>query len=349
MNSNGMQLTRCKKCHKKCVTNTMGKHLRQSSKCLQAYVETSIPMQEDARPVLELNKDETEHYHALRKAECFKEISEWVYFRYMGGPMQDSLRNGVNRWVEFAIDHIGPVLHDIVNDPVKENLILNLISNRMDFFRGLETEAKIEAHGFQNYPVPRSMCNIVGTQPNDKCYHTMVDDWMVTMLRYNDSARAEIIAESELMKSGHYEQAPTVFSNFKHGSAFRGHPFAKKHVDQPGQPILVLITLMVGYDEMDPLNALGQQRGEKCLSGFYGACGNLKAKERFKHENMCLLSICEDPVLKRCDPIKVFSGADPVTGELLTDDDSSPGAQFRAGKGGLLRKVTHCTVPTPIV
>ena len=98
---------------------------------------------------------------------------------------------------------------------------------------------------------------------------------------------------------------------------------------------------MVGYDEMDPLNALGQQRGEKCLSGFYGACGNLKAKERFKHENMCLLSICEDPVLKRCDPIKVFSGADPVTGELLTNDDSSPGAQFRAGKGGLLRKVTH--------
>ena len=54
---------------------------------------------------------------------------------------------------------------------------------------------------------------------------------------------------------------------------------------------------------------------------------------------MCILQMCNQKVLTDLDPVRVFSGADPSTGEPIPEDWASPGAQFRAGWEGHVRQV----------
>lgn len=54
---------------------------------------------------------------------------------------------------------------------------------------------------------------------------------------------------------------------------------------------------------------------------------------------MCILQMTNEKVLTELDPVRVFAGVDPVTGEPIAEDWASPGAQFRAGFEGHLRKI----------
>jgi len=325
---NGERREACRNCRKLCVINTMGKHLQQKPECLQAYMMDCLPA---CRPCpVELNPEQSNHYHAEMKSEAFKDTSEWLFFRYMGGPQYESILNAVNRWNILAVNAIAEVLPDLVGDTAKQKLIIQLVTDRLNFFRGLETPEQVERYATQNYPVPKYHMNQVGKELKDRSYNVMMVDWISTMLRYNDKVREKIVSDSEMMKSGAFLKEPTTYDNWKRGSTFRKHAFAQQHVQKPGEPFEIRITVMVGYDEMEPLDALGQQRGEKTLSCFYASCGNLEAEERFKHENMLMLTMSEEPVTKRCSGTRIFAGADPKTGEFIVDDFSSPGAQFRS-------------------
>ena len=52
-----------------------------------------------------------------------------------------------------------------------------------------------------------------------------------------------------------------------------------------------------------------------------------------------MLLICDEKLLNRLDPVRVFAGADPETGEPVASDWASPGAQFRQGDEGYLIQV----------
>ena len=153
------------------------------------------------------------------------------------------------------------------------------------------------------------------------------------------------------MKAGKYLQPQEKMSSWMHGTTFRKHAFAQACTDRPGEPIELRVALFIGYDEFEPLNALGEKRGEKVLSGFYGAIGNLPKEVRFMHENMAVLMICEESVLKEYDPVRVFAGADPVTGEINGEDNKSLGAQLRYLFNGVKARVrprtyTHADIHT---
>ena len=82
-----------------------------------------------------------------------------------------------------------------------------------------------------------------------------------------------------------------------------------------------------------------RSNGVRIRKFAYAACGNLLPEQRFDHDNMCILQMTNEKVLTELDPVRVFAGVDPVTGEPIAEDWASPGAQFRAGFEGHLRKI----------
>jgi hypothetical protein len=97
-----------------------------------------------------------------------------------------------------------------------------------------------------------------------------------------------------------------------------------------------------GPDDLELLNPLGVARGLEKQACTYGGCGNLAPEQRFAHENMCIMLMCPQKVIAELDPVRVFSGADPLTGEIIPEDWASPGAQLRAGIEGIECKVISC-------
>ena len=103
---------------------------------------------------------------------------------------------------------------------------------------------------------------------------------------------------------------------------------------------MVRVGLQLGYDDLELLNPLGVCRGNKKIGGFYGAIMNFPAEMRFKHSYMSPLCIVEEKLLTRCDPVRVVSGADPATGEVIPEDVASMGAQLRALEKGVKKLVS---------
>lgn len=117
-----------------------------------------------------------------------------------------------------------------------------------------------------------------------------------------------------------------------------------------GGPRVVRVGLQLGYDDLELLNPLGVCRGEKKIGGFYGTIMNLPAEMRFRHQYMSPVCIVEEKVLKKYDPIRVVSGADPATGDVIPDDVGSLGAQLRALEKGvkkLVRSPSSNPLPPP--
>ena len=90
-----------------------------------------------------------------------------------------------------------------------------------------------------------------------------------------------------------------------------------------------------GYDDLGLVNTVGVVRGTRSEACFYGSLASLPAEMRFRHKYMAIL-YCVEESMKSCDPVRVVAGADPLTGDILTEDRVSPGAQHRAGQEGRL-------------
>ena len=78
---------------------------------------------------------------------------------------------------------------------------------------------------------------------------------------HSPEAREKIVAVSELWKSGALQTEGHRIAEWYHGTAFASHKFARARADVPGGPIELLIGILLGYDDLELLNALGVCRG----------------------------------------------------------------------------------------
>lgn len=142
--------------------------------------------------------------------------------------------------------------------------------------------------------------------------------------------RDYILESSKLWKTGALREPPKVISDIMHGAVAR-----KSVLTAPSEEEnLLRIGWIFGYDDLEILNGLSVGRGNKKLACFYLALTNLPAPVRFEHENICILMLVLQKVLKRCGAVRVVAGASGVTGEIDPNDWASFGAQVRASLAG---------------
>jgi hypothetical protein len=315
----------CRKCGRS--FKALGWHLGKSPACMLAYVNfDGSDSTENQEMAANLEKD---HYHRRRLQVVFKLVAEFFWFRYVSSTILAVFNSAIREWVSFAIDAITPQLHAIVLDDDKVQQIVRLMQDRFDFLRGLETEAKLKRYASTHFPILEPVKVSVGPGEDDYSCNIMIYQWITILMRSDDEARAEIIAASDLMKSGALLERPTAITSWMHGSVFRQHSFAQPYLEQASSRPVVRVVLILGHDGVELSNPLGQQAGVHNVNGVYGAIGNLPAPMRFQHCYMAPIQTVNERVLKRCDPIRVLAGADPMTGEFIPGDFSSIGAQSR--------------------
>ena len=221
-----------------------------------------------------------------------------------------------------------------------------MLHARFDFFRNLSTEKKLMRYATVHTPILHVVENRVGPQPTDRSYGCLLIDWVKEIMINDPEARKELVDMSEDCKAGKFREERAVLADWMHASAFAKHPASAPYIDSPGDPVRLLIFVLMGYDDLELINPLGVQRGVRKQACFYGAFGNLPPQMRFTHKYLCIMAMCDEKVLTKCDPVRVIAGADPVTGELMAHDWASPGAQFRAGEAGHIIKVCTSHPPT---
>ena len=327
----------------------LGRHLGHASAeaCRAKYYssydseeEGLLPLHED---VLQAKGTWDYHYQQILDKVVFADLATFYFKDMLGDKQIGDIRDAVTRWNGFAMDSVESELSTIIKDDPTVQKVSTMLRKKFSLFKNLRSEKTVIRHALTYLPVLRVVENVVGPEPEDRAYGVLIIDWIVAIMINHRKARKRIYAKSEFWKSGAtlepLDPVTGVIDDFDKGTVWPSHPFAQKRVDKPGQPIEVLVTILKGYDDLELLNALGVARGMKKQACTYGAIGNLEATERFDHDKMCILQMCSEKVLTKLDPVRVFAGADPRTGEIIVDDWASPGAQFRTGAEGHVRQV----------
>jgi hypothetical protein len=314
---------RCLGCGKKVGANGLTKHFSWSRKCEAAYLsaETNSVSVAPSSPIEDLL------YERDVRAFVYNDISELYYFRYLGQAMIFVLRIMIEKWIAFMIGLVAPEIEEIVGDNLVAAQVVSLLRRRLNPFKGLETEPLVEAYAAKHRTAPKYHEIVLG----EKAYWYNLDllDFFTITMRYNHVARKHIVASSELWKTGELRKDRVILSSWTHGEAFKKSILSERCVDQPGAPIELRIGILTGYDEFEPLNALGAKRGDHKLGGHYGSIGNLPAEVRYQHEHMMLLGIGEDKHVQKFHPTRIFSGASPDTGDFIPELNKAFFSQYR--------------------
>ena len=309
-------------------------HLAKSPACKPFYEASRT--QKKVEP--ELKKDitfniataETCFRNTLRH-QMFEGLAEMYWFRYFTESQIQHVRDCTDRGIETALLHTATEIQRGTASAGEAEDLSNLLRGRLNIYDGLATEAQVRAYADAHLPPMRPFTYPVGPRPTDRAGGIMIVDWLVHLIQSNDVARAHIMAASDRLKSGSCLIPPDTYRDMFDGSAVREHVFAQPHIDNENAELKeVRVLIILGYDDLEPLNALGAKRVWHKVGGFYGAIANLPAELRFEHEMMALLLAVEEAVLTRCDPVRVVAGADPVTGAFIKGDRQTLGAQFRA-------------------
>lgn len=142
-----------------------------------------------------------------------------------------------------------------------------------------------------------------------------------------------VVDASDLWKTGtKREHQLSLIGDITHGAYFRRSRLSAKATESEKDDLR--LGLILGYDDLEIANPLGVARGKHKTACFYLAVANLPAALRFEHCNLCVLMLVLEKVLRKCGAVQVVAGADGVTGEIVRDDFSSFGAQFRASVNG---------------
>ena len=300
--------TPCLHCGSRCYPNTFAQHFATHPKCAERYG-VSHGVQDGVQPARCMpGPIEDDIYAGELQEHVFKDLSELYWFRYLGETCMNMVRGAVSSWIDFALCQLKPEIERILDDPVLARNIQSLITKRLDFFNGLTTESQAKAYLTSTRPLVSFHEIPLGPRLNENMYVLNILEWLRVLLTHDDEVRMECVRVSELWKSGACLIPPAKISTWYHGSSFRKHDFAQPRVDKPGEPIELLIDLMVGRDGLGLLDPLGAMRGEKGIDAVYGALGNLPAKERFKHKNMGLLTVLEEDVEKKYTPTRALAG-----------------------------------------
>ena len=314
---------RCLGCGDIFTESSLRLHLggKKGRECLPSYLgsEFASPVQPSAMDD-EIFMNEQRHH-------IFNDLAELYWFRYLGETLMIALRAMIERWVQRAVEKLGPELRNIIGDDAKSDVVLNLLRTRMDFFDGLRTEKQVYAYASKNLTIPRYHET---TFPGGSTWYTLdILDWVVQLVRRKPATRRRLVEVSNEWKSGVCLEERTNISRWYHGLDFKKSAFAAKRIEKPGEPTELLIGLGWGFDEAEPLNVLGQGRGEKKFGGCYASITNLPPVERFDHDNMALLGIGLEKVMRKVSATRVFAGANPETGAFEKYLDGTIGAQYR--------------------
>ena len=173
--------------------------------------------------------------HELR-AHVFKGFGPLYYRHKVEARHIDIIREAVKDWVAFAS---AQVIRDIeiAHGIEVGKSVARSLKKRTNFFSRLETEDQVRGYIVAEMPmVPAVMSNHFpdGTHANG----IFIVDWLTALLRQPSKEAAEIIARSELWKSGAKATPPPdgVMRSMDDGAGFRQHVFAQKDPDKPGEP-----------------------------------------------------------------------------------------------------------------
>ena len=329
----------------------LGRHLGKYAACREHYYVNFDSDDEDiewaAARAASASQEVDDHFQEVLDGAVFQDLASFAFDDLCGETHMARLRTAVSRWNDLSIENCAADLSVIVGeDDDKVKQIMELLRKRFNTFKNLSSEHKLIAKAYKTLPVLRVVENRVGPDPEDKAYGELLLDWAVELFNV-PHLRKLMYQRSERWKTGAMLEDTTEWTDFDNGTAFKPHPFAQKALNIPGEPIEVRIAVMDGYDDLELLNVLGVQRGVQKQACHYGACGNLPPEVRFEHDNLIMLLICPQKIYTKCDPVRVFSGADPVTGVPIHTDWASPGSQFRAGMVGHRVQVYTCTLSRP--
>ena len=143
---------RCLGCGKKVGANGLTKHFTWSRKCEAAYYGAEI--NESVAPLAPTPIEEVLYERELR-AFVFNDISELYYFRYLGPAMIAVLRIMIDKWIAFMIGLVAPEIDNIVGDKLVAAQVVLLLRRRLNPFKGLETEALVEAYAAKHRTTPK--------------------------------------------------------------------------------------------------------------------------------------------------------------------------------------------------
>lgn len=313
---------RCRGCGKSISTNALGIHLGLRPDCNMAYVDMERPS------VWRPSDADNLYFRESLRAKVFRGVAELYWFRYLGETLIKTLMAMVQGWIEFVLITLSREVALVIDDQEKADIVIDLMHKRLNLFDGLESEAKVVAHATAALPMQDFYDHSFGADSNP-WYYLEILQWLVNTMKYDRVARKHMVEESELWKSGELQKDRTVISSWTHGSDFKQSKMARPTIDVPGEPIELRISIGMGFDDVEPLDALKNKAAFKKLGGVYGTIGNLPADIRFQHEHMGLLAIGESRVMKKFEATRVFSGADPMTGELIDELHGTLGAQYR--------------------
>jgi hypothetical protein len=322
----------------------LGRHLGRSEICRAQYY-TSYDDEEDIEASADQRAESAtvmdEHYQAILDQQVFNELSELYFKGMMGEAELANVRAAVTGWNALSLQHISVDLADVIDDPSNVREVMDLIAKRTNTFKHLNSEYRLIKHAFRTLPVLRVVENIVGPGAEDRTYGCLILDWIVLLMCHSVKQRRHMVAKSDLWLSGAKAQETKVWSDWDDGLGFKPHPFAQAapRLDPVLNIPVLLIGVMMGYDDLELLNVLGVARGKKKQACVYGAIANLPSEDRFDHDNMAMIMVCSQKTLVKLDPVRVFAGADPVTGVPVPEDWASPGAQFRVGAEGQRARV----------
>ena len=257
-------------------------------------------------------------YPDRMRAIVFRDIAS-LYWRHLISDTKMKLfRDAVSRWVEAAVEQVETELAAQLGAQVAK-VAASIVRKRFDFFDGLQTEAQTRSYAAHVLPmIPALTINRFG--PSTHASGIMLVDWLTALLRFDPTARANIIATSERWKSGVCQNQQEVLRGIDDGAAFREHVFARTAPDRPGEPPTIKVGLVISNDDFEILDPCKHNAGKKKLSGFYAAIANLPVQLRFSHSYLCPLTMALSKTVESEDLLRVFAGANADTGNIIDGD-----------------------------
>ena len=325
--------------------SSISAHLSHAKECQKAYYGKGSPCVPSDQELSTTSVHS--HNEHLVQYTVFQDLYEMYWFRYFTESSVQFVRDSGKRWVDAALDDVEVDIERLGVNPDAALAVSAMLRKRLDIFKGLETESQVRLYATRHLPVMDPMHFKVGPGPEDTASGIKIIDWLVNLMRFSPLARSHIMAASESLKSGSLSTPTRHYADMHDGSVVQNHAFAQGHTDIPGKPRVIFVFFILGFDEMEPLNALGAKRGNRKVGGFYGALPALPAALRYEHEFMSILMVVEEKVLKKCNPIRVVAGADPHTGAFIPGDYQTIGAQCRELFDGVLVEVFIFTSHLP--
>ena len=314
-----MVATACRGCGSLFVdlTKHLAKGKAERNGCGAHYAHASIHKEKESHPVV------LDHARRERLALVSDGLGDLRFEKALADSTISAIKDYTSRWNEAGKTGAAEELCAL-HPNLSSVTVAAILDRNLDHFNNLKTEKQELSYMRSIFPTVPVVERDVGGG------HVVCDipllDSVERFLKNETAEKVErIIDASERMKSGAYLDDTDVLNDFYHGLLFRQHAAA-----QPLNDPLLLRVLIGGYtDGCEMANGMGPAAGEHELWCTTASILNLPPAERFEHDNVLLMNVATNKAVHHATMTAIFSGADPNTGAILPNSESSPGGQLR--------------------